>query len=262
MKSDQGGSNGQIVRVVDKAFTVLHALSQAERDVDLAALAERTGLPKSTLVRLLHTMKLHNAVQQDGKTRRYRLGWGLIHLGKAAERQFDLERVVLPYLEQLAKETGETASFAVLEGNRAIYLAQVLTESIIRGVPPIGAELELHCTAVGKVLLTSFTDDMFGQLIREHGLPRSTDQTIVNSEQLRKEVARVAEQGFALDNEEAERGGRCIAAPIVNEGDDVVAAISITGPTSRIRIELVEEYAEVVKRIATRVGEALTTLTP
>jgi len=103
---------------------------------------------------------------------------------------------------------------------------------------------------------------MFGQLIREHGLPRSTDQTIVNSEQLRKEVARVAEQGFALDNEEAERGGRCIAAPIVNEGDDVVAAISITGPTSRIRIELVEEYAEVVKRIATRVGEALTTLTP
>ena len=262
MKSDQSGNNGQIVRVVDKAFTVLHSLSQAEHDIDLASLAEQTGLPKSTLVRLLHTMKLHNIVQQDAKTRRYRLGWGLIHLGKAAERQFDLERVVLPYLEQLSKETGETASFAVLEGNRAAYLAQVLTDSIIRGVPPIGAELELHCTAVGKVLLTAYSDEQFAQLIRERGLPRSTDHTIVNSEQLRNEVSKVAKQGYALDDEEAERGGRCIAAPIVDGDEEVVAAISITGPTSRIRIERVGEYAEVVKRIAQHVGEALTTLTP
>jgi len=260
MASKQSGSSGQIVRVVDKAFTVLLTLSQAERDVDLATLAEQTELPKSTLVRLLHTMKLHNAVQQDAKTRRYRLGWGLIHLGKAAERQFDLERVVLPYLEQLTKETGETASFAVLEGTRAVYLAQVLTDSIIRGVPPIGAELELHCTAVGKVLLTSFSDDQFDQLIREHGLPRATDHTIVNSEQLRKEVAKVGERGYALDDEEAERGGRCIAAPILNENDEVIAALSITGPTSRIRVERVEEYAEVVKRVSQRVGEALSTL--
>jgi DNA-binding IclR family transcriptional regulator len=262
VKLDESERNGQIVRVLDKAFKVLHALSLAERDIDLGALAGQTGLPKSTLVRLLHTMKLHNVVQQDGKTRRYRLGWGLIHLGKAAERQFDLERVVLPHLEQLAKETGETASFAVLEGNRAVYLAQVLTDSIIRGVPPIGAELELHCTAVGKVLLTAFTDEQFAQLIREHGLPRSTDRTIVNSEQLRKEVAKVADRGYALDDEEAEPGGRCIAAPILNEGDEVIAAISITGPTSRIQVERVEEYAVVVKRIAVRVGEALRTLSP
>ncbi len=262
MKSDQSGGNGQIVRVVDKAFTVLHTLSLAEHDIDLAALSEQSGLPKSTLVRLLHTMKLHNVVQQDGKTRRYRLGWGLIHLGKAAERQFDLERLVLPYLEQLTKETGETASFAVLEGTRAVYLAQILTDSIIRGVPPIGAELELHCTAVGKVLLTSFDDEEVEQLIREHGLPPATDHTIVNSQQLRAEVARVAKQGYALDNEEAERGGRCIAAPILNENGKVIAAASITGPTSRILLERVEEYAEVVKRIGIRVGEALSTLGP
>jgi len=251
-----------VVRVVDKAFRVLHALSQIERDVDLSTLAEQTDLPKSTLVRLLHTMKLHNVVQQDNKSRRYRLGWGLIHLGRAAERQFDLERVVLPYLEQLAQETGETASFAVLEGDRAVYLAQVLTSSIIRGVPPIGSELHLHCTAVGKVLLTSFDDERFDRLIREHGLPRATDRTIVNSQQLRTETEKVKRQGFALDNEEAEPGGRCIAAPILNERGDVVAAISITGPTSRILLERVEEYSEVVKRIAARVGDALSTLTP
>jgi len=257
MRSDQNESSGQTVRAVDKALAVLAALAQAEHDVDLANLAAQTKLPKSTLVRLLHTMRLHNAVYQDPRTRRYRLGWGLIHLGKAAERQFDLERIVRPYLEQLSKATGETASFAVLEGARAVYLAQILTDSIIRGVPPIGSELELHCTAVGKVLLTSFTEEQFDQLISDHGLPRLTENTIVNSAQLRREIATVAERGYSLDDEEAEPGGRCIAAPIFDASDRVIAAISITGPTSRIRIERVEEYAEIVKRIAAKVTDAL-----
>jgi len=249
--------NGQVVRVVDKALTTLQVLSQADRDMDLAGLAEETGLPKSTLVRLLHTMKLHNIVQQDSNTRRYRLGWALIHLGKAAEHQFDLKRIVRPYLEQLSNETSETASFAALEGTRAVYLAQVLTNSIIRGVPPIGAELPLHCTAVGKVLLTLFSDEQVEKLVAEHGLPRLTEKTIDNTEQLRREVALVAERGYALDDEEAERGGRCVAAPILDDGGQVIAALSITGPTSRIRMDRVDEYAKIVKRVASRVTEAL-----
>ncbi len=257
MTTNQNDGSGQVVRVVDKAFTALQALSQAERDMDLAGLAEQTGLPKSTLVRLLHTMKLHNIVQQDSKTRRYRLGWALIHLGKAAEHQFDFERIVRPYLEQLANETSETASFAALEGTRAVYLAQVLTDSIIRGVPPIGSELPLHCTAVGKVLLTSFSDEQIANLAAEHGLPRLTENTIDNTEQLRREVALVAERGYAMDNEEAERGGRCIAAPIHDDSGQVIAALSITGPTSRIQLERVDEYARIVTRVASKVTEAL-----
>ena len=257
MTTNQTAGSGQVVRVVDKAFSALQVLSQVDRDMDLAGLAEKTGLPKSTLVRLLHTMKLHNIVQQDSKTRRYRLGWGLIHLGKAAEHQVDLERIVRPYLEQLANETSETASFATLEGTRAVYLAQVLTDSIIRGVPPIGAELPLHCTAVGKVLLTSFSDEQIEKLAAENGLTRMTDRTIDNTEQLRREITIVSEQGYALDNEEAERGGRCIAAPIHDETGQVIAALSITGPTSRIQLDSVDEYAQIVKRVASKVTEAL-----
>ncbi len=257
MTKNQGKGSGQIVRVVDKAFDALQVLSQADRDMDLAGVAEETGFPKSTLVRLFHTMKLHNVVQQDSKTRRYRLGWALIHLGKAAEHQFDLESIVRPYLEQLANETSETASFAALEGTRAVYLAQVLTDSIIRGVPPIGAELALHCTAVGKVLLTSFSDEQMEKLAAEHGLSRLTENTIDNTEQLRREVVIVSEQGYALDNEEAERGGRCIAAPIYDDAGLVIAALSITGPTSRIQLDRVDEFAQIVKRVASKVTEAL-----
>ena len=261
-KANQKEGSGQIVRALDKALSVLLKLSQAEKDIDLATLSAQTGLPKSTLVRLLHTMRLHNVVNQDLQTRRYRLGWGLINLGKAAERQFDLEKIVLPFLEQLKSETGETSSFAILEGTRAVYVAQVAADSIIRGVPPIGSELELHCTAVGKVLLASYPDDLFEQRIVEHGLPRMTENTIVNSEQLRREVQTAAERGYAVDNEEAEYGGRCIASPIIGSDGSVIAAISITGPINRIREDRIVEYAKIVSRVANRVTQALRTFSP
>lgn len=252
-RADKGASVG----AVDKAMIALDAMSQHERDVSLATLAETVGFPKSTLVRLLRTMGRHGIVQQDPKTRRYRLGSALIHLGMAAERQFDLERIVRPYLAELTQSTGETASFAVLEGDRAVYLAQVLSDSIIRGVPPIGAELGLHCTAVGKVLLTSFSEEQLESLIREHGLPRHTGKTIVNAESLRKELKRIGRNGYAVDDEEAEPGGRCIAAPVVDNRSQVVAAVSITGPSARMPMNQIKNLAALVVRVAQKVTRAL-----
>jgi len=253
-KRDQDGAN---VGAVDRAISVLEAMSRYERDVDLATLAKFVKLPKSTLVRLLQTMRRHSVVQQDPRTRRYRLGTALMHLGKAAERQFDLERIVRPFLAELTKATGETASFAVLEGDRAVYLVQVLSESIIRGVPPIGAELGLHCTAVGKVLLTSFSEEGVDALVSEHGLPRYTEKTIVNVESLRKELERVRERGYALDDEEAEHGGRCIAAAVYDDRDQVVAAVSITGPITRMQKSQIENLGAIVKRTAEKVSAAI-----
>lgn len=257
MMRESKSNNSNPVRSVDKALTVLEALACGDHDVDLATLARETGLPKSTLVRLLQTMRLHHVVQQDARTRRYRLGWRLVHLGRAAEEQFDIEALVRPLLQELVQGTGETASFAVLDGNKAVYRAQALTTSIIRGVPPVGSNLNLHSTAVGKVLLSSLAGEQFERFVREHGLPRVTERTIDNAERLRKELDLVRERGFALDDQEAEYGGRCIAAPVCDGAGTVVGAVSITGPTSRIRLELVDEYAQTVKRIAQKASALL-----
>jgi len=253
-KRSQGGTT---VGAVDRAMSILEVMSQYERDIDLATLAKRVKLPKSTLVRLLQTMRRHSVVQQNPRTRRYRLGTTLMHLGKAAERQFDLERIVRPFLGELTKSTGETASFAVLEGDRAVYLVQALSQSIIRGVPPIGAELGLHCTAVGKVLLTSFSEEDIDAFVSEHGLPRHTEKTIVNVESLRKELERVRRCGYALDDEEAEQGGRCIAAAVCDDRNQAVAAVSITGPITRMQMDQIENLGTIVKRIAEKVTAAI-----
>lgn len=242
---------------VDKAMMILQAMSGFDREMELAEIASRVDLPKSTVLRQLQAMRRHHIVQQDPRTRRYRLGTSMIRMGKAAERQFDLESLVEPYLRDLVKATGETASFAVLEGHQAVYLAQVLSGSIIRGVPPIGTVLGLHCTAIGKILLASFSDEKIDDMIGSYGLPRYTEKTIVNAEQLRKELDRTRKQGFALDDEEAEPGGRCIASAICDEAGDIIGAVSITGPTTRIPMDQIPNFANAVKRSAERISRAL-----
>ena len=257
MKKSRSKNSPLLVASLEKALTVLDLLSAVDGDIEVGKLAEKAKLPKSTLVRLLNTLKAHNFVQQNPQTRRYRLGWALIHLGKAAEHQFELSLVVHPFLEQLMQETGETASLAVLELDHAVYVDQVVSRNIIKGVPHVGSRLELHCTAVGKVLSSAFSDEQLGQLIRDNGLPRLTENTIVNATQFRKEISLKRDRGYAFDNEEAESGGRCIAAPILDGNGKVIGAISITGPTNRIQLERVEDFAENVRRIAHQASRAL-----
>jgi DNA-binding IclR family transcriptional regulator len=253
----KNASGQSMVRSLDKALSVLELLADIESDVDLGTLASLAALPKSTLVRLLGTLRQHNLVNQDPKTRRYRLGWALIHLGKAAEGQSNLAQIITPFLEQLANETGETASLAMLHRHRAVYVAQILSKNVIRGVPQIGSDLPLHCTAVGKILLSDFSDEDLDRLILQHGLPRMTEMTIVNAAHLRRELAVIREKGSALDNEEAEPGGRCIAAPVRDGNGHVIAALSITGPTSRLALDKVEEYAGIVRKIAAQASRSL-----
>ena len=257
MKDGPRDANPSLVRSLDKALRVLGLLAQEHEDIDLGSLAKQAELPKSTLVRLLSTMRAHGVIQQNPKTRRYRLGWALVRLGQAAERQFDLPLVLHPFLEQLARETGETASLAVRTGKYAFYVDQALSQNIIRGAPPTGAALDLHCTAVGKMLLSNLEESEVEQLIRECGLPQRTEKTITNTARLRKELATTRSRGYAIDNEEAERGGRCIAAPIRDGNGAILAAISITAPTNRPTLDRMAEYVEVVCSIAEQASQAL-----
>jgi len=245
------------VRALDKALRVLEYLSQIEGDVDLGVLSAQVRLPKSTLLRLLTTLRRHDFVQQDPATRRYRLGWALIYLGRSAARIFDLTRIVRPYLERLAAEVGETASLVQLVGRRAVYVDQVAGSSMIRGVPQIGSSLQLHCTACGKLLMSYMEEERMQQMLDEAVLEKRTERTITDAGALAEEMRRVRHQGYAVDDEEMEIGGRCIAAPVIDRDGSVVAAFSVTGPTSRIRQKDLPGVAEVVCRIAAEASQAL-----
>ena len=152
-------------------------------------------------------------MQQDEQSRRFRLGWALIHLGEAAGRAFNLAGLAHPHLERLAGQSGETANLILLDGEYAMYVDQVVSPSIIRGVPAVGTPLGLHCTAAGKVLLGFLPEEESAELIRRMRLKRLTEKTITDPARLRAELERVRRQGYAVDGEETRAGGLLRSGP-------------------------------------------------
>lgn len=245
------------VRALDKALNVLERLSLHERDVDLATLTREMSMPKSTLLRLLNTLRRHNFVHQDEQTKRFRLGWALIYLGRAAGRTFNLVDFIHPYLERLSKDSGETANLVFLDRHAAVYVDQVVTDNIIRGVPAVGAPLGLHCTASGKALLSRLPEERREEILQGIRLERLTERTITDPAQLSRAIEQSRVQGYAFDDEESELGGRCVAAPIMGKEGAVMAAVSVMGPTNRVNPDTMPRLARLVTRAAEEISTAL-----
>ncbi|MEG1548112.1 MAG: IclR family transcriptional regulator [Clostridia bacterium] len=245
------------VASLDKAIRTLKFLSTVEGDVTLTTLAENVDLPKSTLVRLLNTLKGHGMVLQDDETKRYRLGWALIYMGQAATKSFNLIKLIHPHLDQLSRETGESASLIMLRKNKVVYVDQVSGNNMIRGVPRIGAELFLHASASGKVLLSHLTEKQVNQILAGYAFTRFTDKTICDPAVFREVLSQTHSLGYALDDEEGELGCRCIAAPITDWNGKIVASVTITGPTSRIGLDDIPRLADTVVRIAKQASLSL-----
>ena len=245
------------VRALDKALGILEHLSRVPVEIDLATLAKQTGLPKSTLLRLLNTLRSHNFVSQNHYSRRYQLGWALIYLGKAAAQYYNLPAIVHPFLEQVAIETGETASLVVLDKDHAIYIDQVTSDNLIKGIPSVGSKLALHCTSAGKVLLGGFSRKDFQRFLKTSGLEKKTDKTITKSRALSNEIKKVKRQGYAVDDEETEIGGRCVGAPVFDKEGKMVATISVIGPSTRIKKDLFGKLSIHVRKAAAQASAAL-----
>jgi len=254
---EENGTKVSVVRALDKALNILETMSHIDGDIDLAGLAKRMKMPKSTLLRLLTTMRYHNLIRQNVNTKRFSLGLGLVALGRAAESNFNLVERIHPFLLELSEKTGETASLLIMEGDHAVYIDQVTSKSIIRGQPRIGLRLDLYCSSGGKILLSDLSESRIDSLFHGKKLEQKTSKTIDDLEKLKKELQKVREQGYATDDEEVEIGGRCVAAPLRNKSGEVVAAISVMGPTTRIRQKDFGKLSRIVKEGVLKASQSL-----
>ena len=245
------------VRALDKAIKALELIATLDGDIDLSALSKMTEIPKSTMLRLLNTLSSHNLIYQDEKTKRFRLGMQLIALGRAAERSFNLVQHMHHYLVALSEKTEETASLMVLEGTSSIYIDQVVSSRLIRGQPQIGKSIELHCSSGGKVLMSAMDDEKISSMLDDKVLKPRTEKTIIDAEDLKREIGRIRELGYAVDDEEAELGGRCVAVPLWDRNGNTIAAVTVMGPTTRIRQRDFPKLAALVKGVALEASESL-----
>ena len=242
------------VQSVDRALTILGILARLG-EAGVTEIAGELGVHKSTAFRLVTTLEAHRLVEQTSERGRYRLGVGVLRLAGATTARLDLVQEARPVCRQLAAETGETVNIAVLSDKSALYLDQVAGSSALQPHNWVGQHIPLHATSNGKVLLGGLEDDVVKELLGT--LSRYTPTTITKKGKLREELALVREQGYAVAVDELEEGLTAVAAPIRNAHGDVVASMSVSGPTFRLPEKRVADVVALLVEAASEVSHRL-----
>ena len=230
------------IKSIGKALDLLEFLSDNELEIGIADISKKLNMSPSTVHRIITFLNSRGYVIKNQKTAKYRLGIKLFELGCTVQSTKNLIETIKPYLLQLSKSINETSNLAILESKEVIYIAKSESSEMLTTNIKIGTRLPAHCTALGKVMLAYLSDGEFNQLYGSNEPVMSlTSRSISSLDELKKELKKVKEQGYALDKEESIIGIHCVAVPIFYQPKEAIAAISITGPASRFTIDKMED---------------------
>ena len=244
------------VGVVTKVLRILEMLHDSPAGLQLKDVAEKTAINKSTAYRFLTHLHHEGYLFRD-TAGAYAIGVRLARLGLGQSYHTTVRRISRPVLEELARVTEETVSLALLDGREVLYLDVIESAHTFRQVYRIGMRYPLHCTALGKAMLAYYPDREREYLISGINFKRFTPHTITRAATLRRELALTRRRGYSLDDEEVYLGSRCIAAPILDSSDRAVAALSVSGPTTRVTREKVSTFGVAARKAVAEVSKAL-----
>ena len=250
--ADSGAGAG--VQSVDRALTILELLAHGG-EAGVTEVAAELGVHKSTAFRLVATLEAHRLVEQTEDRGKYRLGVGVLRMAGATSARLDVVQEARSVCRQLAADTGETVNIAVLSESSALYLDQVAGSSALQPHNWVGQHIPLHATSNGKVLLSGLDLKALVDLLGK--LSPYTPLTITKKSKLREELALVREQGYALAVDELEVGLTAAAAPIHNAHGDVVASMSVSGPTFRLTEDRIDDVVSKLVEAALEVSHRL-----
>ncbi len=237
------------VQSVERALDILEFVSRSEGELGVSEIGAATGLSAGTAHRLLATLGSRGYVHRNKETRRYTLG--LKSLTMAMVTRERVGTTSRPFLEELAQVSQETANLAILEGNSAMYIEQATPPTrMLRIFTEPGNRVSLHACGSGKVLLAYQPPRLLDLLVERLDPVRYTASTITDPGQLRSELQQIRRQGYAVDYGEQEDGVRCIAAPVFGADGEIFAAMSISGPSSRLEGQRSESLIPDLKRIS------------
>jgi DNA-binding IclR family transcriptional regulator len=242
-RSTQHSKPTNLIQTIERVSTILDVLAKSSKGISLGALSEKVQLPKGTTHRLLSSLMYFDFVRQNPETRNYSLGFKLVELGSSLLDQINLRKEAEPFLTALSQRTKETGYLAILDRTEVVYIEKIEAEddSIgLRASSKVGQRNAANSCSLGKVLLAQLPEEELNDLIEEMGFVQKTENTITDPLQLKDHLKVVRARGYAVDDEESERGIRCVAAPIRNEIGLTVAAVSISGPAIRITRERVQ----------------------
>jgi len=242
---------------LEKALRSLEAVAKA-KSIGLRGLAAELGFPPATVHRLLAVLTACRYLTQDPETKKYRLSLKLLELGASVGEDLDLITVARPHMTALMAATSETVNLALFDGAGIVYVDQVAnTNSFLRMFTRVGARVPLHCTGVGKACLAGLPNEAVMEYWSAARKESYTQKTITDEPHLRKDLEAIRRLGYAVDNEEMEIGVRCVAASICQDRGRIVAAVSISGPSSRLAGKRLAYIGGLVRQTADRISNDL-----
>ncbi len=239
--------HGRRIQSVEIAFSIIEVL-QRQDHTTVTEIAEELGHSKSTVHSHLRTLEDRKLLvkEDDG----YRLSLKILDMAETVRSQIGNYDVIKSEVDSLAAEIGEIGQFGIEEHGMVSYLYKATGEQAVETVSHVGMQQPMYSTALGKSILTHLPDDRTDEIVQSMEFTPKTPNTITSSEELREELDRVAERGYATDDEENVEGLRCVAAPVTSD-ETVLGAISVSGPSSRITDERLHgELADSVQRTA------------
>ncbi len=241
------------VQSLDRAFSILEVMADADGTIGLSQLADRAELPLATIHRLVRTLVDLGYVRQEDN-RQYSLGPRLMRLADASSKR--LGRLAQPYLAEAVGRIGETVNLAVMDGDEVVYVAQAQpSKNLMRMFTEVGRRVLPHNTAVGKAILAGRDPDQVRALLKRTGMPRRTDTTITTPDRLLDELVRVHQRGYALDEQEQEVGVRCVAVAVPDAPRPM--ALSTSGPLPRMGDATIAEAVPVLQSAAKKLSVEL-----
>lgn len=221
------------IKSLDRAMEVFEYLSEAQGK-PLSVIAEEMGQSPATVYRVLVTLETRGLVEFDSVEQVWFIGARAFVIGARFLRRTSLVDRARPILRKLMEATGETANLGIEKEGSVLFLSQVETHANIRAFFPPGTLSPMHSSGIGKALLAHMDDERLNRVLATATFEAFTDHTITTAEALRTDLDHIRERGFSIDNEEKNAGMRCIAAPVFDMNSEVVAGISVSGPTSRV----------------------------
>jgi len=229
-----------IIQTVSRALDLLEQFQEGDAELGITDLSNRLNLQKNNVFRLVVTLKAKNYIEMNASTGKYRLGTKTRALGQTARRSIDFASHARPFLHDLKQHSHETCYFSVIKDGYTCYLESVESDLPVRVAQQVGSSRPLYCTAAGRVQLAFMEPHRRKELLPDSAMKRLTARTITDPGLLNAELARVAQQGYAIDDQEHDAGVMEIAAPVFDSTGAVIGALSILGPEMRLAGSLLE----------------------
>jgi IclR family transcriptional regulator, KDG regulon repressor len=247
-----------VVKSVSRALDIIALVGMKKGGLGVTEIANQIDINKSSVFRTLSTLVQYGYIEQDCVSGKYKLGYKFLDMSSKLLESIDIRAEAKPFLQELEDKTNEVIHLVVYDQGEVVYIEKLEGTETLRTHSRVGKRAQMHCTSVGKAILAHLPENDVLAILDRKGMPFHTDHTLTSKEDLLQELKQIRLRGYALDLEENEYGITCIAAPVFDHLENVVAAVSVSGPTTRMTEERLNQLGPIMiqtsQKLSARLG--------